>query len=192
MNTAESEDNFAQQAAEERDRIHEQDALGYFWRGIPLQPWSARRELLFLALHSVLLQDPLYAEMNSLDHLTVIDEKIRQLIGQHELQVVASHGGLDVPIRAEIGTSNVINYTRFQPDAACVLWLAHHTPDQWSSLRADLPAWIDTIMDWAEKHIAADELAHAVRLAHTLRMAHKQLVTLPRPDATSKRRDAGN
>ena len=191
MTTSEPDD-FALNAAAERDRIHAQDALGYFWCGIPLQPWTARRELLFLALHEVLLEDPLYAEMNSLDHLTVIDARIKEFLGQHNLQVVASHGGLDIPVPVEVETSNMINYSRFQPDTACVLWLAHHTPEQWATLRADLPAWVAAILNWADAHIFTDELAPAVRLAHTLRTAHKQLLTLPRPDATSKRRDSGN
>ena len=185
-------DSFAENAAADRERLITQDALGYFWRGTPLQPWTARRELLFLALHDVLLNDPLQAEMNSLDHLVVIDAKIRELVGAPSLKVMAEKDGVQTPVAAEINTENIINYSRFQPDAACVLWLAHHTPEQWSEFRADLPAWIDAIMDWADVHILPDELAPAVRLAHTLRTAHKQLVTQPRPDASSQRRDSGN
>jgi len=167
-----------QTAAASRAAAITQDALGHFWHGSPLQPWTARSELLYLALQDAAESDLLSNISNNLDHLTIIEAKLAEAVSKSpDLQV---------------SESGLIHWSRFLPAASIVLWLAHHQPSDWLTLRADPAAWLRVIENWADANIETDELAPAVRLAHTLRTAHRQLMTLPRPDAQTRKRDAGN
>lgn len=187
-----TDESFAIAAAKERERLYAQDAIGHFWRGTRLQPWSARRSLIFSVLEKAILADPLLAMTNKLDDITVLEEQMQQIMARQTLTVTATNGSEVSRVPAQINASNIIDWTFFQPSAACVLWLAHHTPEQWADISADLSAWLKVILTWADANILPDELEPAVRLAHTLRTAHRQLMTLPRPDTATKRRDAGN
>lgn len=167
-----------QTAAAEREQLLTTDALGHFWRGEPLQPWTHRRELLFLALQNAAGNDLTVNVANTLESLEFIEVNVTQKLAENGLQ--------------DTSPDAHIHWPRFLPAASCVLWLASHTPEQWSHFRADTAAWLRQIEDWADEMIAADEIIPAVRLARDLRLAHRALITLPRPDATTKRRDAGN
>lgn len=172
-------------AAAQRAAAITADALGHFWHGIPLQPWTARRELLYLALQDAAESDLLSNISNNLDHLTIIESKLQTLV-----QPPSTTANNSQP--PQTSPDSLIHWSRFLPAASIVLWLAHHQPSDWLTLRADPTAWLRIIEDWADANIDTDELAPAVRLAHTLRTAHRQLMTLPRPDAQTRKRDAGN
>jgi len=173
-------------AAAARATAITRDTLGHFWHGQPLQPWTARREILFLALEAAAAQsnDLIESIANNLDYLPILEAKLTELLEQQPSTTV-NHG-------QQLQTSSLLDYHRFLPAATRVLWLAHHTPDQWSHLRADPPAWLEQIEVWGDAHILDHDLEHAVRLAHLLRTEHRQFITIPRPEKHAPRTDAGN
>lgn len=185
-------------AATERAAAIERDTLGHFWNNQPLQKWTARREILFLALeaHALKSNDLIDAIANNLDYLTVLESKIAEALEKQPPTTVnnsqpparnASHSDAGGP-----STSDLIDWHRFLPATQRVLWLAHHTPADWSHLRADPASWLLQIEIWADAHIPDDQLEAAVRLAHLLRTEHRQFITIPRPEKHSPRTDAGN
>jgi len=161
------------------------DTLGHFWLGTPLQPWTARREILFLALESTAAQsnDLIESIANNLDYLPILESKLSELL---EKQPSTTVNDRHPP------STSLIDWHRFLPAAARVLYLAYHTPDVWASLRADPDHWLDQIEVWCDAHIPDTELEAAVRLAHQLRTDHRQFITLPRPEKHAARTDAGN
>lgn len=168
-----------QAAADARAAALERDTLGHFWRGQTLEKWTARREILFLALESHALKsgDLIESAANHLDYLSVLEARVTEL---------AAGAGDDAP-----DPRTLIDWHRFLPAAGRVLWLAHHTAADWHHLRADPAAWLRQIEEWSDAHIADAEIEPAVRLAHLLRTEHRQFITLPRPEKQS-RTDAGN
>ena len=167
-------------AAASRAAAITHDTLGHFWHSHPLQPWTALREILFLALESTAAQsnDLIESIANNLDYLPILEAKLAETLSKSpDLQV---------------SSSSLIDFHRFLPAATRVLWLAHHTPEQWSHLRADPPAWLERIEVWGDAHILNHDLEPAVRLAHLLRTEHRQFITIPRPEKHAPRTDAGN
>lgn len=175
-------------AAESRASALERDTLGHFWRSVPLQKWNARREILFLALedHAHKSADMIEGIANALDYLPILESRITKAIEE----ATAMEGSADTPVRPEAAT--MLQWHRFLPAAARVLWLAHHTPADWHHLRADPAAWLQQIEAWADENIPDDQIEAAVRLAHLLRTEHRQFITIPRPEKSSPRTDAGN
>jgi hypothetical protein len=185
--------DFVVKAAAEREGAVTEDVVGLHWQGVRLQAWSAKRELLFLVLQERLHAGPLGPALNKIEQLSLVETRMAALIAEAKIEVTAVEpGGSAVSVPAEISLEGLIDWTRFEPDAGIVLWLASHEAHEILSRTADLERWLGEIDGWAERWIAADELIPAVRLAHRLRLAHRQLITLPRPDATSRKRDAGN
>lgn len=175
--------NIEQTAAASRAAALERDTTGHFWRNQPLHKWTARREILYLALeqHSLKSTDFVEGIANHLDHLTILEQRIQELI--------TSNASTSNPSPAD--PSSLIDWHRFLPAAARVLWLAHHEPHDWQHLRADPAAWMLQIEAWGDEHLG-DELEAAVRLAHLLRTEHRQFITIPRPEKHHARTDAGN
>lgn len=169
-----------QTAAASRADAITRDTLGHFWLGTPLQPWTARREILFLALEAAAQKssDLVESITNNLDYLPILESKLSETLSQSP----------DLPV----SSSSLIDFHRFLPAAARVLYLAHHTPDAWSHLRADPDHWLEQIEVWCDAHIPDTELEAAVRLAHQLRTEHRQFITIPRPEKHAARTDAGN
>lgn len=178
--------NPSHQAATSRAAALERDTTGHFWRSTELQKWNAQREILYLALeqHSIKSADLVEGIANHLDHLTVLEQRIEQL----QAQALAKDGAA---ASSHVNASDLIDWHRFVPAAARVLWLAHHQPLDWQHLRADPAAWLLSMETWGYEHLG-DDLEAAVRLAHLLRTEHRQFITIPRPEKTATRTDAGN
>lgn len=172
--------NPEQTAAVSRAAALNRDTLGHFWLGTPLQPWTARREILFLALEAAASKssDLFESITNNLDYLPILESKLVETLSQSP----------DLPV----SSASLIDWHRFLPAAARVLYLAHHTPEVWSQFRADPDHWLEQIEVWCDAHIPDIELEAAVRLAHQLRTEHRQFITIPRPEKHAARTDAGN
>jgi hypothetical protein len=169
-------------AAASRAAAIERDTLGHHWRDTALHKWNARREILYLALESHLQKNPdmLSAAENPLDYLDVLEARLNDALSKRTEPDADTH------------PSDLIEWARFMPAAARVLWLAHHEPQDWLHLRADPAAWLAQIEEWSYDAIG-DDVEAAVRLASLLRTEHRQFITLPRPEKGGRpRADAGN
>lgn len=182
--TSISEDPAAEAAAS-RAAALERDTLGHFWRGQALQPWTKRREILFLALEKRAEESSDFVEeaANSLDELVLVEKRVMASLEKERTADLT----ISLPIADEL-----IGWHSFLASASRVLWLAHHTADDWAHLRAEPDAWLQQIEDWADQLIETHEIIAAVRLAHLLRTEHQQFVTLPRPEKKSGGNESGN
>ena len=179
-----------QTASASRAAAITRDTLGHFWLGTPLQPWTARREILFLALEAAAQNssDLVESISNSLDYLPLLESKLAEVLARSDPASSIQHPASSIQHPA----SSLIDFHRFLPAAARVLWLACHTPDAWAHLRADPDHWLEQIEVWCDAHIPDTELEAAVRLAHQLRTEHRQFITIPRPEKQQARTGAGN
>jgi len=178
--------DLSQAAAAERATILETDTLGHFWRKEPLKLWNKRREILFLALQKRAEESPDLVEKaaNTLDELELVLKKTESELAREKAALP----------EGELMTSvdELINWHSFLANASRVLWLAHHTPEQWDALRATPAEWLLMIERWADEFIGTDEIIAAVKLAHRLRTEHQKFMTLPRPEKKNAGIDAGN
>lgn len=178
-------DAFEQDAAAARAAALTRDTIGHVWRNQTLQPWTSRREIFFQSLEARASEsgDLVEASANSLDRLEVIEKNIDALIAKHAAADPKVSKEIELPPR-----DTLVNWHAFLASAARVLWLAHHTSDQWMHLRAEPDAWLQKIEDWADEYIQPYELSDAVKLAYLLRTEHRQFITMPRPE---KRKTTG-
>ena len=157
--------------------------LPHLFFSTSLQPWSSRREMLYLALTKHVSESgDLLAEVeNPLELLPVLEESITA-----KLQKSASASDSD-----SVSPASLIQWPRFARAAARVLWLAQRTPEEILALRslADMQAAID---QWAETSLPDEQLIDAVRLALRLRTDHKDKIVIPRPGKDSTKANAGN
>lgn len=173
-------------AATARSTALENDALGHCWRGKPLQPWTKRREMLYLALQSRAQKSGDFVEAisNSLDSLDFVLSETNASLVKNKEELEA---GGTVPT-----VEDLINWHRFLASASRVLWLAHHDSVRWDNCRAEPDVWLRDIEVWSDEFIDAHEIITAVKLAHLLRTEHKQFVTMPRPEKKTPGVDVGN
>ena len=174
------------EAAVSRAAALERDTLGHYWRKQPLYPWTKRREIFFLALEKLAQESSDFVEScaNSLDELALVEKQVAKV-----LAVKMEENG--VAVELPTGDS-LINWHAFLASASRVLWLAHHTVEDWSHLRANPEDWLRLIEDWSDEFIKAPEIIAAVRLAHLLRTEHQQFITMPRPEKPRGKIEPGN
>ncbi|WP_395739294.1 hypothetical protein [Prosthecobacter sp.] len=192
------------------------DVTGHVFQKRVLQPWTARRDILFQSLeaHAWASKDFVQQIANSIDQLEYIQAQIRDKRDMVQEKIAElEHASSEPPSTtvnapqepsATVNSDTAIaipdidaltNWHRFLPSASRVLWLASHTTAEWAPLRGDPDAWLLTIEDWADETISPEEIPGAVRLAHLLRTEHRQFLTLPRPDKSNpkgKGIDPGN
>jgi hypothetical protein len=123
------------------------------WAGIPLQPWSRQRESLFIR---IIEHDETTTGLDSIPLLTArLAEK-----------------GSTVTIET------LLSPMLFIEQAALVLYLAAHTPNQWDHLRGRPATFLRAANDWAEQRIPAGDEWSAIHLAVTLRTQHHAVIPM--------------
>jgi len=128
-------------------------ADSHTWAGIPLQPWSRQRESLFVRL---IEHDETTTGLDSLPLLTArLAEK-----------------GSTVTIET------LLSPMLFIEQAALVLYLAAHQPNQWDHLRGRPAAFLRAANEWSEKHIPAGDEWPAIHLAVLLRTQHHAVIPM--------------
>ncbi len=155
--------------------------LPHLFNSLPLQPWSSRREMLYLALTSHLTDggDFLAQVENPLEFLPVLENELREQLAKSPRPQVSESPSLD----------SLISWPRFQRAAARVLWLAQRSKEEILGLRS-LPEMQAAIDAWAEESLPDEHLREAVRLAHHIRTEHRDRIVIPRPQKGAD--NAGN
>lgn len=64
-----------------------------------------------------------------------------------------------------VGSGGAMNEA-YMPAVWSVLWLCHHTPDQWRHLRTQPVLWWEQIEEWAEEHCPRGLWLEAITLVH--------------------------
>lgn len=168
-------------AAEKREAILAADALGYSWHDLTLHPWSRLRSLLYGQLVDIASKsaDTLDSLANyRLEHIEMVESKIKKLLDANDITATDA--------------ATLIEWQNYLPNAAKLLWLAAHEPQDWQSFRASPSAWLREIESWMLDHIATHEAESACRLALQILTAHHELETLPRPEKSTGKTDVGN
>lgn len=139
--------------------------FGRLWRGVSLLPWSKERDSLLTRLIACDLPGDSLADLpRVLEHAAGLRAKL------------LAQGVKEVP-----EVDEVIDYGRYLPEAAKLLYLASHEPEAFQSLRARPALFISAIEEWSAANIGDDEVAAACVLAAEIRNGWRQFRPMVRP-----------
>jgi hypothetical protein len=147
------EDTAPESSAESLRQQAWHTADSHHWGSIPLHPWSRQRESLFVRL---IEHDETTTGLDSLPLLT-------SRLAEKESQVTIE---------------TLLSPMLFIEQAALVLYLAAHQPNQWDHLRGRPATFLRAANDWAEQHIPAGDEWSAIHLAVTLRTQHHAVIPM--------------
>lgn len=129
------------------------------WQDKPLKPWTRERESLFVRLVD---QDE---AASGLSNIPIIMERLNT--GRQ--------------INVELGIEQVLDAHQFIEQAALVLYLASHEPEQWDHLRGRPAAFLRAANAWAETNIPLGSEWPAIHQAVAMRSAHRQMIAVRKP-----------
>lgn len=155
----------SQQAAQRHQTWHAAGEM--LWQGKQLQPWSRER-------------DSLYVRLISLDESAYDLDNIPKI--QQRLQESGEDGSLQ----------GVIDPLHYIEQAALVLYLASHQPEQWDHLRGKPPLFLRAANEWAETNIPLGQEWPAIHLALQIRTQHRALIPITTPGKGSSGGSSGN
>lgn len=130
------------------------------WNQAALKPWSRERESLFVRITD------LDEASSGLDTVPVIIERLKAK-------------------DASLGIEQVLDPHQFIEQAALVLYLASHEPEQWDHLRGRPSAFLRAANAWAEESIPLGSEWAAIHQAVKMRTAHRQMIAIRRPSGSS-------
>lgn len=138
------------------------------WNGKPLKAWSRERESLFFRI------------TDQADEVTSGLESVPLIMAR-----LAENKKVSMTIE------QALDPHQFIEQAALVLYLASHEPEEWDNLRGRPAAFLRVANAWAEKGIPLGSEWPAIHKAVELRTAHRKLVAIRRPSPGSGG-DSGN
>lgn len=173
---APEDEAYATTAELQREATWQRDGE-WIWNDKPLQPWSRERESLFVRLAE-------NDEGNrSLDDLALMQARL----DANHVESLKK----DKKARRYL-VQEVADPMLFIEQAAVLLYLASHEPEQWDHLRGRPAALLRTATAWAEIAIALGDEWPAIFLAAQIRIAHRALIAIRRPSPGGHRSDEGN
>jgi len=156
---APEDEAYATTAEHQREDAWQRDRE-WIWNDAPLQPWSRERESLFVRITD------LDEASSGLDTVPLIIDRLKAK-------------------DASLSIEQVIDAHQFIEQAALVLYLASHLPEQWDSLRGRPSAFLRAANAWAEKAIPPGSEWPAIHQAVQMRSAHRQMIAIRRPSGHS-------